>query len=149
MEKQTQHHIYKVNEVKISDILWNLRPCLYGVKMFQVERSPASPSYLGQANISLENLVSNLHEKQKNWPGHPFVMVGSFIFLAGPAFLHINTLAHPAGSTFNWSKQDNQRMCMHMPCWLKQRGQLFLSGLNWEGDRFSPYTRDLSLQNCH
>lgn len=33
MEKQTQHHIYKVNEVKISDILWNLRPCLYGVKM--------------------------------------------------------------------------------------------------------------------
>lgn len=65
MEKQPQRHIYKINEVIISGIHWNLRPCLYGVKMSQVERSPAIPSYLGQANISLQNLVSHLHEKQK------------------------------------------------------------------------------------
>lgn len=65
MEKQPQRHIYKINEVIISGIHWNLRPCLYGVKMSQVDRPPAIPSYLGQANISLQNLVSHLHEKQK------------------------------------------------------------------------------------
>ena len=67
MEKQPQRHIYKINEVIISGIHWNLRPCLYGVKMSQVERSPASLSYLGQANISLQNL-EHLHEKQKVGP---------------------------------------------------------------------------------
>lgn len=65
MEKQPQCHIYKINEVIISGIHWNLRPCLYGVKMSRVDRPPAIPSYLGQANISLQNLVSHLHEKQK------------------------------------------------------------------------------------
>lgn len=43
MEKQPQNHLHlKINEVITSEILWNLRPCLYGVKMSQVERSPAS-----------------------------------------------------------------------------------------------------------
>ena len=65
MEKQPQRHIYKINEVIISGIQGNLRPCLYGVKMSQVERSPTSPSYPRQANISLQNLMSHLHEKQK------------------------------------------------------------------------------------
>lgn len=41
---EPQNHLHKINEVIISEILWNLRPCLYGVKMSQIERSPASLS---------------------------------------------------------------------------------------------------------
>ena len=37
--------------------------------------------------------------------GSPFID-GRVILLAGPTFLHVNTLAHPAGST--WLRRDNQ-----------------------------------------
>ena len=52
--------------------------------------------------------------------GSPFID-GRVILLAGLTFLHVNTLAHPAGST--WLRRDNQSMpeC----CWPGQGGQLF------------------------
>ena len=74
-----------------------------------VEGSPAYPSYPGRANfsyISLQNLANRLHEKQKvgsarrvtRLAGLPFCD-GRVTLLAGPTFLHINTLARLAGST--------------------------------------------------
>ena len=92
-----------------------LRPCLYGEKLSRVEGSLAYPSYPGRANfsyISLQNLVNRLHEKQKvGSSGRMTCLAGSPFFdgrvtlLAGPTFLHINTLAHLAGSTP--SRRDN------------------------------------------
>ena len=70
---------------------------------------PATVSY-----ISLQNLANRLSEKQK-------VDLGSVIPLAGPAFLHINALARPAGSTR--SRRENQSM--RQWSWLGQRGQIF------------------------
>ena len=101
-----------------------LRPRLYGQKLSRVEGSPTYPSYPGRANfsyISLQNLASRLHEKQKvGWArrvtrlaGSPFCD-GRVTLLAGPTFLHINTLARLAGSTP--SRRDNQSMrelCCH------------------------------------
>lgn len=77
--------------------------------MSWVERSPAYPSYPGRANfsyISLQNLANRLHEKQKvglarretGLFGSPFCD-GRVTLLAGPTFLHINTLARSAGTT--------------------------------------------------
>ena len=99
--------------------------------MSRVEGSLACPSYpAGRANfsyISLHNLANRLHEKQKvgsagrvtRLAGSPF-FDGRVTLLAGPTFLHINTLARPAGSTP--SGRDNQSM--RDRCWLGQRGQL-------------------------
>ena len=101
-----------------------LRPRLYGEKLSQVEGSPAYPSYPRQANfshISLQNLVNHLHKKQKVGSARrvtcltrsPFCN-GRVTLLAGPTFLHINTLARLAGSTP--SRRDNQSMrelCCH------------------------------------
>ena len=86
-----------------------VRPRLYGEKLYRVEGSPAYPSYPGRANfsyISLQNLANRLHEKQKvgsarrvtRLAGLPFCD-GRVTLLAGPTFLHINTLARLAGST--------------------------------------------------
>ena len=108
-----------------------LRPRLYGEKLSPVEGSLAHPRYPGRANfsyISLQNLANRLHEKQKvgssgrvtRLAGLPF-FDGRVTLPAGPTFLHINTLARPAGSTP--SRRDNQSM--RKRCWLGQRGQLF------------------------
>ena len=86
-----------------------VRPRLYGEKLSRVEGSPAYPSYPGRANlsyISLQNLANRLHEKQKvgsarrvtRLAGSPFCD-GRVTLLAGPTFLHINTLARSAGTT--------------------------------------------------
>ena len=75
-----------------------LRSRLYGEKLSRVEGSPAYPSYPGWANfsyISLQNLANRLDGKQK--VGLPFCD-GRVTLLAGPTFLHINTLAHLANS---------------------------------------------------
>ena len=111
--------------------IYRLRPRLYGEKLSRVEGSLAYPSYPGRANfsyISLQNLANRLHEKQKDGSarrvtclaGSPF-FDGTVTLLAGPTFLHINTLARLAGSTP--SRRDNQSM--REPCLLRQRGQLF------------------------
>ena len=108
-----------------------LRPRLYGDKLSRVEGSLAYSSYPGRANfsyISLQNLANRLHEKQKvgsagsvtRLAGSPF-FDGRVTLLAGPTFLHINTLACPAGSTP--SRRVNQSM--RERCWLGQRGQFF------------------------
>ena len=79
---------------------------------------PAYPSYPGGANfsyISLQNLANRLHEKQKvgsargvtRLAGLPFCD-GRVTLLAGPTFLHINTLARLPGSTR--SRRDDQSM---------------------------------------
>ena len=95
--------------------------------MSRVEGSPAYPSYPGRANfsyISLQNLANRLHEKQKvgsarrvtRLAGSPFCD-DRVTLLAGPTFLHINTLARLAGSTP--SRRDNQSMrelCCHWEC---------------------------------
>ena len=115
-----------------------LRPRLYGEKLSRVEGSPAYPSYPGRANfsyISLQNLANRLHEKQKvgsarrvtRLAGLPFCD-GRVTLLAGPTFLHINTLAHLAGSTR--LRRDDQTMrelyCYwKVSSWLGQRGQHF------------------------
>ena len=105
----------------------SLRPRLYGEKLSRVEGSPAYPSYPGRANfsyISLQNLANRLHEKQKvgsarrvtRLAGSPFYD-GRVTLLAGPTFLHINTLARLAGLTP--SRRDNQSMrelCCHWEC---------------------------------
>ena len=105
--------------------MWNevqLRPRLYGEKLSRVEGSPAYPSYPGRANFSyifLQNLANRLHEKQKvgsarrvtRLDGSPFCD-GRVTLLAGPTFLHINTLARLAGSTL--SRRDN--LSMHELC---------------------------------
>ena len=82
------------------------RPRSYEVKLSRVEGSPAYPSYPGRANfsfISLQNVANRLHEKQKvgsarsvtRLAGSPFYD-GRVTLLAGPTFLHINTLARLA-----------------------------------------------------
>ena len=67
--------------------------------------------------------------------GLPFCE-GRVTLLADPTFLHTNTLAHPAGST--WSRRDNQSMCEY--CWLRQRDQVFFPLTQLEGD---PLFRDI------
>ena len=67
---------------------------------------------------------------------------GRVTFLGDPTFLHINTLARPAGST--QSRLDNQSMCEH--CWLGQRSQPFFPLTQLGGDllfreNFSSYKR--------
>ena len=60
-------------------------------------------------------------------------MVRSVILLAGPTFLHINTLAYPAGLTR--SRRENQSMLES--CWLGQRGHRFWdTGWSFTQDRF-------------
>ena len=99
--------------------------------MSRVVGSLAYPSYPGRANvsyISLQNLANRLHEKQKVGSARRVTRLAGLLFfdgrvtlLAGPTFLHINTLARPAGSTP--SRRDNQSM--RERSWLGQRGQLF------------------------
>ena len=68
--------------------------------------------------ISLQNLANRLHEKQKvglarrvtHLARSPF-FDSRVTLLARPNILHVNTLAHPGGST--WSRQENQSMCKH------------------------------------
>ena len=94
-----------------------LRPRLYGEKLSRVEGSPAYPSYPGRATfsyISLQNFY-RLHEKQKVDSARRVTRLAGLLFcdgrvtlLAGPTFLHINTLARLAGSTR--SRRDDQSM---------------------------------------
>jgi len=113
-----------------------LRPRLYGEKLSRVEGSPAYPSYPGRGNISyisLQNLANRLHEKQKvgsarrvtRLAGSPFCD-GGVTLLAGPTFLHINTLARLAGSTP--SRRDNQSMReLCCPLLVRAKGSTFFS----------------------
>ena len=93
-----------------------LRLHLYGEKLYRAEWSPFHSSYPGGANflyISLQNLASRLHEKQKlglarkgaRLAGSPFCD-GWVILLSGQVFLHINTLVRPGGLTR--SRRDNR-----------------------------------------
>ena len=132
------HGLPPLQDGRFSKYFISLRPRLYGKKLSRVEGSPAYPSYSGRANfsyISLQNLANRLHEKQKvgsarrvtRLAGLPFCD-GRVTFLAGPTFLHINTLARLAGSTR--SRRDDQSMrelCCYwkVSSWLWQRGQLF------------------------
>ena len=110
-----------------------LRPCLYGEKLSWVKRSPFYPSYPGRTNfsdISLQNLTNRLHEKQKVGSARRVTRLGgspSFdgrvTFLAGPTFLHINTLARPAVSTR--SRRDDQSMRGHLLT--RAKGSTFFS----------------------
>ena len=95
--------------VALNLVITLLRPRLYGEKLSWVKGSPAYPSYPGRANfsyISLQNLANRLYEKQKvgsarrvtRLAGSPFCD-GRVTLLAGPTFLHINTLARSAGTT--------------------------------------------------
>ena len=95
-----------------------VRPCLYGEKLSQLKGSPSYPSYPGRTNssyISLQTLTTHLHEEQKVGSARRVACLagspsfdGRATFLAGPTFLHINTLACPAGST--WSRWDDKSM---------------------------------------
>jgi len=96
-----------------------LRPSLHGEKLSRVEGSPTYPSYSGRANfsyISLQNLANHLHEKQKVSParrvtrlaGSPFCD-GRVTLLAGPTFLHKNTLAHLARSTLKARQSEHDQ----------------------------------------
>ena len=88
---------------------FKLTPRLYGEKFSRVEGSPAYPSYLGRANfsyISLQNLANRLYEKQKIGSARRVTRLagssfcdGRVTLLAGPTFLHINTLVRSAGTT--------------------------------------------------
>ena len=128
-----------ITKERIHDICQTrLRPRLYGEKLSRVEGSPAYPSYPGRANfsyISLQNLANRLHEKQKvgsarrvtRLAGLPFCD-GRVTLLAGPTFLHINTLARLAGSTrLRRDDQSMRELCCHwkVSSWLGQRGQHF------------------------
>ena len=99
-------------------LLHILRPRLHEEKLSRVEGSPAYPSYPGRATcsyISLQNLANRLHEKQKVRSARRVSLLaespfcdGRVTLLAGPTFLHINTLARLAGSTP--SRRDIQSM---------------------------------------
>ena len=124
-------------------LVLSIRPRLYEEKLSRVEGSPAYPGYPGRVNfsyISLQNLASRLHEKQKvgsarrvtRLAGSPFCD-GRVTLLAGPTFLHINTLARLAGSTP--SRRDNQSM-RELCCQLLARA---------EGSTFFSYKRSVKL----
>ena len=88
------------------------------------------------------------------WPGSIF-SDARVAFLVGPTFLHINTLAHQAGST-RW-RRDNQSM--RKRCSLGRPGQLFFSYTLFKVDsvrrvslllaenKFPPFKRDLSFED--
>ena len=99
--------------------------------MYRVEGLAAYPSYPERANFSyifLQNVTSSLHEKQKAGSGRRMTRLigspfcgGKVTLLAGLTFLHINTMAHPATST--WSGPENQYVRQRFRH--RQRGQLF------------------------
>ena len=97
-------------------------------KVVPGRRATLLPELPNFSFISLQNLANRLHEKQKvgsagrviRLAGSPF-FDGRVTLLAGPAFLHINTLARLVRSTP--SRRDNQNF--RERCWLGQRGQLF------------------------
>ena len=86
-----------------------LRPRLYGKTFSRVKGSPCyltSPGRANFSNISLQNFTNRLHGKQNLCPARKVTRLagsptigGRVFFLAGPTFLHINTLARPAEST--------------------------------------------------
>ena len=93
-----------------------LRLHLYGEKLYRAQGSPFHSGYPERANffyISLQNLASRLHEKQKlglvrrvtRLAGSRFCD-GRVTLLSGQVFLHINTLVRPGGST--QSGRDNR-----------------------------------------
>ena len=94
----------------------------------RVTRLPELPRASQPFLNFLTKLGNSLHEKQNIGSAGRVTRLGKSPFfdgrvtlLAGPTFLHINTLARPAGSTP--SRRDNQNM--HERYWLGQRGQLF------------------------
>ena len=90
-----------------------LRPRLYGKTLSRVKGSPCYLTSPGRANfsiISIQNFTNRWetweHGKQNVGPARKVTRLagsptidGRVFFLAGPTFLHINTLARPAGST--------------------------------------------------
>ena len=111
------------------------RPRLYGEKLSRIEGSPTYPSNPGRANfsyISFQNLANRLHEKQKVGSARR-VGSPSYSLLAGPTFLHINTLARLAGSTpSRWDNQSMRELC----CQLLARAK---------GSPFFQYKRSVKL----
>ena len=88
----------------IDSRVWNrikISPRLYGEKLSPVEGSPAYSSSPQRSNFSyipLRNLPNSLHE-MKEKVGSAFVLLCTDDLLAGPTFLHRNTLVRPAGPT--------------------------------------------------
>ena len=78
--------------------------------------------FKGLKNVANRVIVKKvcLARRMTRLTGSPFCE-GRVTLPADPTFLHTNTLARPAGST--WSRRDNQSVREH--CWLGQRGQLF------------------------
>ena len=128
-----------------SSLKSGVRPRLCGEKLSPVKESPSHPSYPGRANFSyifLQNLTNRLHEKQKfgsakrvtRLAGSPS-FVGRVTLLAGPTFLRINTLAHPAGPTR--SRRDDQSMREHAdnqrPALDSDKGVNFFLIYSWLG----------------
>ena len=93
---------------------------LCGIYVFHIPLS-LRPRLYGENKVVPARRVTRLPELPwASQAGSPF-FEGRVTLLAGSTFLHINTLARPAGSTP--SRRDNQSM--HERCWLWQRGQLF------------------------
>ena len=72
-----------------------------------------SPTRATVSYIHLQNVANRFHKKQSVDSATRVTRLDRSPFfdcrvtlLAGPTFLHMNTLARPAGST--WSKRDNQ-----------------------------------------
>ena len=111
--------------------------------------------YTGRANSSYVSYKTWRPVYMRNKKLDSPFFGGRVTLLAGPTFLHINTLIHPAGSTR--SRRDNQSMREHCCQLLAQaKGSFFLSykhSLSWLGwenvplsrDNFSLYKRVLKL----
>ena len=87
--------------------------CKASFKWRKVVSYSSHPERANVSYIHLQNVANRLHKKQnvdsatrvKRLDRSPF-FDGRVTLLAGPTFLHMNTLARPAGST--WSRRHNQ-----------------------------------------
>ena len=102
--------------------------------------------FKGLKNVANRVIVKKkvcLARRMTRLAGSPFCE-GRVTLLADPTFMHVNTLARPAGSAR--SRRDNRSICEHH--WLGQRRQLFFPLTQLEGDplfrdKFSSYERGL------
>ena len=144
MAKYIYGTIYIIVDYRVGIFPFRAWLHLYGQK---VSREKGSPSY-NWANLGEPTFPSfhyntwrtvymtnkKLARLEGRWPGLVTCKAGSSSFdgrvtlLAGPTFLHINTLAPPAGSAR--SRRDDQSMpkhCLHWKTssWLGKKGQVF------------------------
>ena len=93
------------------------------------------------SRAEMNTLCEGTHTELKGNPPTGLILTIVHYFLAGPIFLHINTLARPAGST--QSRSENQSMRASA---VGSGGELkfFLinSGLRWLGWEGAPLCRD-------